>query len=591
MTATASTSATTVDRRHLLKGSLLTVSGLAAAALLGCGSDDDTDVEATPSTDGPLTTTSGRPDTLPEGWIWAADLPYPYQWPDPSGTPKRGGVLRYASGYDISTFDPTKAIAGGTLQITNPVYNRLLGFVNGPRMNPFKLELTSELATSWERSPDGMTFTFKMTPGVKWQNVAPLNGRPFVAADVAYAYEAYRSGGPSVSNFLNADQIQAVDDTTLKITMKRPVADFLLPLAGRYLVVVPRELMDDGSIGTKAIGTGPMLLKDAQAGGRALFDRNPDYWAADVLLDGFEIRIIIEPAARLAAFRAGQVDYAYSFIQTPQEVKNLLGTNPDIQVQISPLTSNTFTFALNLSMPKFQDDRVRQALSLAMDRELMVTLLGEGVGRSLPVIPWDFVFDEEPTTASGQLGEWWTHDPTKAKQLLSAAGADGLTINSTYYQYGLANTRGSEAYIDQLRAVGVTLNNRSVDYTEFNSQWTTGKLAEATTSGWQAAGYDADNYFYNQIYSKSPGNRNRINDPQIDQWAEEQQLELDPAARRAIHRKIWDHEMKKMYRITFPQGFAYNAYQASVRGIRTGGRGTATSYDDGTMVESAWLDK
>jgi ABC-type transport system substrate-binding protein len=310
-----------------------------------------------------------------------------------------------------------------------------------------------------------------------------------------------------------------------------------------------------------------------------------------VLLDGFEIKIIIDPAARLAAFRAGQVEYAYSFIQTPHEVESLLGTNPDITVQCSPLTSNTFTFALNLTAPKFQDDRVRHALSLGMDRQLMIVLLGEGEGRSLPVVPWDFVFDEEPTVESGNLGEWWTHDVAKAKQLLSAAGAEDLVINSTYYQYGLGNTRGSEAYIDQLRAIGVTLNNRSVDYTEFNSQWTTGKLAEATTSGWQAAGYDPDNWFYNQIHSKSAGNRNRINDPQIDQWAEEQQVELDEEARRAIHRKIWDYELTKMYRITFPQGFSYSAYQPYVRYIRTGGRGTAVSYDDGAMVENAWLDK
>ena len=106
-------------------------------------------------------------------------------------------------------------------------------------------------------------------------------------------------------------------------------------------------------------------------------------------------------------------------------------------MQCSPLTSNTFTFALNLTLPKFQDDRVRQALSLGMDRELMIVLLGEGAGRSLPVIPWDFIFDKEPTAESGLLGEWWTHDPTKAKQLLSAAGAENLVINSTYYQYGL----------------------------------------------------------------------------------------------------------------------------------------------------------
>ena len=81
-----------------------------------------------------------------------------------------------------------------------------------------------------------------MPPGVKWQNLPPLNARPFVASDVKFAYDTYRAGGPSTSYFLNVDKIEAPDESTLTFTMKKPVADFLAPLAGRYLVIFPHEL-------------------------------------------------------------------------------------------------------------------------------------------------------------------------------------------------------------------------------------------------------------------------------------------------------------------------------------------------------------
>ncbi len=572
-----------VPRRQLLRAAALGSAGLAAAALLGCGDEGD---DAASSASAPVTGAAQAAAGVGQ-LIKDPNLPYPYQFPDPPGTPKSGGTLRFISGYDISVFDPTKSSAGGTLQVTNPVYNRLLGFVTGAKMDPFKLELEPELAKSWERSPDGMTFKFTLTPGVRWQNIAPLNGRAFVAEDVRVAYEAYRTGAQA-SYFTNVDTIKAVDEATLTVTMKRPVADFVVPLAGRYLPIVPRELLDDGSIAKKAIGTGPMILDSAEASA-VLFKRNPDYWATKVLLDGFEIRITPDAAARLAAYRAGQVDYAYRITETLTDVKNVLKTNPDVQVQLTPLVSNTFALALNLSLPKYSDERVRQAISLAIDRPTMINILAEGLGKSLPTTPWDLLFDKEPSGA--ELGRWWRYAPDESKQLLRAAGVDGLKINSTYYAYGPYNTRASEILTDQLRAVGIELSDRSVDYTQFNSQWTTGKLAEATTSGWQAAGYDHDNYFYNQVHSTAPGNRIKLNDAQMDKWAEQQQVQLNPTERRAIHRKMWDYELEKVFRITSPLGFNFQTYHPWVRGIRSGGRGTSVSYDEGAMIESAWLDK
>src|SRR5690606_7275843 len=151
-------------------------------------------------------------------------------FPDKTNTNKPGGTMTVAATWDVGPMDPTVSASGGTVTIPNMVYNRLIGFDRGPDADVFEPKLEPELASSWERSPDGMTFTFKMQDGVKWQNIAPLNGRPFVAADAAFAMNRYATTGVHQSYYVNVDSITAVDDSTVKVTMKRPVADFLYPL-------------------------------------------------------------------------------------------------------------------------------------------------------------------------------------------------------------------------------------------------------------------------------------------------------------------------------------------------------------------------
>ena len=120
-----------------------------------------------------------------------------------------------------------------------------------------------------------------------------------------------------------------------------------------------------------------------------------------------------------------------------------------------------------------------------------------------------------------------------------------------------------------------------------------GKLEEATTTGWLTAGFDADNAFYNSVHSASPGNRWRLSDPTVDEWAEAQQVEIDPDVRRDIHRTMWDYFMNVMYWPPLPSGFSINVYQPWLRGIRWGGTDATNAYyyDWGHQIAGAWLDK
>ena len=447
---------TPLGRRSLLRGSLLGGAGLAAAALIGCGGDDDDDTAATSGSSG-ASTTSGSDDSSTNGDEATAEvigklfqdpsLPYPYQFPEPAKVPRAGGTMNVGVTFDVVTFDPTKSAAGGTITVPNMVYNRLLGFVGGPRFDPFNLELEPELASSWERTPDGKTFTFHLRNDVKWQNLPPLNGRALVAHDVKFAYDRYASEGVHQSYWANISSTEAVDDVTFKANMGKVTADFLLPLAGRYQTLPPPELVDDGSIDKNPVGTGPMIMTEAEQGSHITFVKNPDYFERDVLLDGTEFRVMTDHTARLAAFRVGQLDYGYSVANTLPLLRELLDTNPDIQINLTPAILGGIPFGMNLSNPKFQDPRVRQAITLAIDTALLRSLIYDDLARTLPLHPWPLLFDEEPQLGSPELGRWFgRYDPAEARKLLAAAGAENLEFDAIYYTYGLYITQHAIYY-------------------------------------------------------------------------------------------------------------------------------------------------
>lgn len=578
-----------LGRRTLLRGSVLASAGIATAALIGCGSDDEADEPATPAE-----TQSASTQTGPGKLVSDPKLPYPYNFPDPATQPKPGGVMRVAATWDVADIDPTISAAGGTVTIPNMFYNRLLGIQRGPAADVFNAPiLEPELAKSWERSPDGLTFTFKMQDGIKWQNIAPLNGRPFVAADAAYALERYSKTGAHQQYYANVASFEVVDNLTFKVNMKRPVVDFLNPLGSNKQTIFPKELVDDGTISKRGIGTGPMILKEMVPGTRVTFDKNPDYWEKKVLLDGFEFKIMPDHAARLAAFRAGQIEYAYAVVSTFTDVKNLKDTNSGIQVNLLPATA-TLALAMNNSNPKFTDPRVRRAISMAVNRDTLLQLIYEGFGTKAHAIPWTYLFSKEPTAETGELGKWAKYSPTEAKALLAAAGVSDLTFNNMFYNYTLAYEKLAEVLVPMFRESGITMTGGKVDYTTFNSQWTGRKLPEFSTSGWLTTGFDADNYFHGQVHSKSTGNRSQFADAEIDAWAEAQQVELNPEKRKEIWRKIWDKELDMMYRPPLVNGFTPEVYQPWMRGIRWTGSApgdNSSYYNWGDQVHSGWLDK
>ncbi|MEZ4554462.1 MAG: ABC transporter substrate-binding protein [Dehalococcoidia bacterium] len=580
-----------VGRRAFVRGATLAGAGVAAAALIGCGSDDEDEPGGASPSPGATGTAAGAAF---EGITTTTGRQVPYQFPEPSTAPKSGGTITQRYTFDPGQLDPTLSAAGGTLTAANGAYDRLINVYGKADADPLKInQLEPGLAARWESSPDGLTHTFQLQTNVKWQNIAPLNGRAFVAEDARFALNRYKSEGVHQQYFTEVDSMTTPDTKTLVIKLKRPQPDFIFPLSTAYTTIHPKEIVDDGSIKTRAIGTGPMILEKWQAGTGGSMVRNPDYWQGPTLIDRFELPYMLDASAGLAAFRVGQVDWGVS-AATEADLDSLLSTNPDAQYYASPLFGGTFSIAFNNELPLWADERLRRAVSLGVDRDTLSTLIYGPFGRVIPVVDYRFFWDEEPTVESGRLGKWWRYDPAEAKQLLSAAGQENFGFEMIYYNYTPeANRRQNEVLVDQMRAAGIQLKATSVEYSEFNSQWTTRKGSAQAYDGWLAFNPTAQHYVFGLHHSTSSGNRYRIHDAEIDAWAEQHAVELNPAARKELAQKVWNKVFDQVYRVDKPTGQSVSIQQPWVRGLRTGrGIGSGQHYlDIQNLVRYMWVDK
>lgn len=237
------------SRRRVLAGAVAGGIGVAGLGLVGCGDDDDGETESPTAagTTGGGTGTQKIPTdikdlkalnleqmrTLFSGSRFK-DLP---GWKD---GPVAGGTARFASRAPV-TWDPTSP-AGGLMSSYMFAHNQLIGIrVNDKVKNPNFMEYEAVLAEKMPEQPDETTFIFKLRKGVKFQNVAPVNGREMTAQDVVYCCEAYRKAPAQSPTYEEVSKIEAVDDYTVKFTMARPTAYFLTSLAVPFHWIFSKE--------------------------------------------------------------------------------------------------------------------------------------------------------------------------------------------------------------------------------------------------------------------------------------------------------------------------------------------------------------
>ncbi|HUG38439.1 MAG TPA: ABC transporter substrate-binding protein [Candidatus Limnocylindrales bacterium] len=521
----------------------------------------------------------------------AAAATYP-DWIAASTKPaKRGGTLTRASAWDPPMLDPRLTQSVGLFQFAGLTNNRLVRYTfNDEASNPGDMGLKGDLAESWQASPDHRVWTFKLRQGVKWHNVAPLNGREFVAADVKYCFEQYAKEGVQSFNFKEIEGIETPDKYTVRLHLTGPNTLLAQNLAEPVAVIFSREVLEeDGDLKKRAIGTGPFTLKEHTRKVRLVLARNPDYFdKGKPFIDEYIILSTPDDATRKAALRSGQTDFIW--VASPSEVETLRKSNPNLVVQAYHNTLAPFGLALASDKPPYNDVRVRRAISMAIDRQKQVDTVYEGHGMPGWGVPYIYYQDKAPTLA--QLGPWWQYKPAEAKKLLAEAGhGNGFSATLFYYEYfPQMSSQVQLVQQDLKRNLNIDVKITKLDYTGYYGRYVEGKW-DGMSWGFQsghAVGLDERTYQY--MHSKSTKNFFRVNDPVIDELTTKlRQTPVGPE-QRAMTKKIVDREFDQAHRLWMPYDNGFLVFQPHVRNAsalalrRTDGYGSPA-------IARVWLDK
>ena len=367
-----------------------------------------------------------------------------------------GGQMVVTYKDDISTFDPAIGYDWQNWSMIKSLFDGLMDY------KPGTTELIPDLAESYTISEDGLVYTFKLRPGVKFHN-----GRELTATDVKYSIE--RSVNPETQSpgqgFFwqikgfdemasgGAQELSGIttpDDGTVVIELSQPDATFLQIVAINFAFAVPREEVEKygPDFGRNPVGTGAYKMTEWALGQRVVFERNADYFRDDAPhLDKIIFEVGQDPSVALLRLKRGEVDVLgdgippANFLQEKNDP-----ANKGLIVEGELLHTGYIT--LNTTEAPFDNKLVRQAVNMAINKEKVVRIVnGRGVVANQPLPPAMPAYD----TAF----EGYPYDPAKAKELLAEAGyADGFETE-LYAMNTDPNPRIAQSFQQDLAAIGI----------------------------------------------------------------------------------------------------------------------------------------
>jgi peptide/nickel transport system substrate-binding protein len=477
-------------------------------------------------------------------------------------TPQPGGRMRLGINADPGSLDPNLSAVSGFLscRIHNPLH----------AINMDTQELVPLVAEALEQ-PDETTFIWKLRSGVRFQNVEPTYGREVNAEDVVYSFDRLKAG-PTLNDrkllTRYAEGYEATDNYTFRLRTNRTYSPTLDQTGNFSCCVVPHEAVEKWEdLSTHAAGCGAWILDDYVPGERVRLRKNPDYYQAGRPFPDEEEWLIIPDAGSLwQTFRTGQLDYSNVNVDKfkRDEVKN----DRSIAVVESP-SLYTINCCIRVDRPPFRDDRVREALDIAIDRDDYIAKLYSGEARYNGPIPWPLEYWALP---QDELRSILKYEPERAKELLSAAGyGDGLELQTPVPNIGDC-PQIATIVADHYRKVGVNLKIELKDLAVYLSQYLYASQFDVTF--FLNLPYMDPDMPLRYYYSKGPnadGNPGMSNDPEVDALIEGLWEIFDREERRKAALDVQRVLLKKhgpLYQLCSPEG--YVGYSSRVQGIDEG---------------------
>jgi peptide/nickel transport system substrate-binding protein len=515
------------------------------------------------------------------------------------GTPKRGGTLTLRA-WDPPHWDHMGP-GGVSFKTHIPMtftHSRLLKHKAGPSVAPGTFPIEGDLAESWSQ-PNETTYVFKLRRGVRWHPKPPVNGRELTADDVVHTVERFLTvkGNANAYMLASVAKVEPVDRYTVKFTLKEPFAWFLDVLANPMAVaVIAKEVVDkygDLKKPEAVIGTGPYMLDSYRPNTGFALVRNPNYFLSGLpYIDRVEMVVDEDNASRMAAFLSGKYDVGWEFPGTINrtdwvQIKDALKQKrPHLTTLEFP--SNVMShISMRTDQKPFGDARVRQAISLAIDRQAIIDAPLEGVGILNPPVPAGLKEWSIPMAQLGEGARYYRADPAEAKRLLAAAGyPSGFQAPVCFTTYGSTLLVDiSQMVLKNLKDVGIDARLEEKEYGAYVSTCFYGKF-DAMAFGPQTPYLDPDNFLFGQYYPGELKNQSHINDPVVADMLVRQRRTFDVAKRRAVVYDIQRHLAKQQYYVQVPSGVYIAVWEGALKNY-----GPNLGYDYGGRLAAAWLDR
>ncbi len=452
-----------------------------------------------------------------------------------AGPPVSGDTLIMGSGADAVNLLPVLSSDSSSSDIQSFVYNGLVRYDKD-------LNVEGDLAESWEISADDLTITFHLRRDVKWHD-----GAPFTAEDVLFTYRLLVDPNTPTAyaeRYRQVAEAEVVDVHTFRVRYHKPLATALVSWA---FYVHPRHLLEGGEI-TKSplashpIGTGPYRFVVWKRGEKIVLEANPDYFEGPPYIQRILYRVIPDASTMFLEMQSGGLDYMGL---TPLQFAMQTDT-PAFRRRFRkyryPASAYSY-LGYNLRRPLFQDKRVRQALSYAIDKQEIIdgVLLGLGQVASGPYKPGSWVHNPDVRR--------YRYDPERARALLTEAGwldSDGdgvLDRGGKPLAFTIITNQGNDQRVKageiiqrRLSEVGVKVKLRVVEWAAFLKEFINPGNYDATILGWNITP-DPDGY--NVWHSSKTGPRELnftfFKNAEVDNLLEAGRRTFDQAERKRIY--------------------------------------------------------
>ncbi|MEK3936440.1 ABC transporter substrate-binding protein [Sporosarcina sp. FSL W7-1349] len=447
-------------------------------------------------------------------------------------------TLVFGRGGDSTSLDPSRTTEGETFKVTKNVYETLLNF------GEQDTSIQPGLATEWEPSEDGLTYTFKLREGVKFHD-----GTDFNAEAVVKNFERWANGDADTFPYYNTmfggfkgdeghiiESVTADGDYTVVFKLTRAQAPFLKNIAMDMFAIASPTAFEQGDdqFERNPVGTGPFKFVEWRPNETITIERFEDYWQEGLpKLDKVIFRSIPDNSARLNELLSGGIDLADGINPSDGE---RIENEENLQLFERP-SMNIGYLGMTVTRPPFDKKEVRQALNYAIDKQSIIDSFFEGRA--------DIAKNPMPPSISGYNDdiEPYEYNPEKAKELLAEAGlADGfemelwaMPVPRPYMPDGM---KVAEVIQKNLSDIGITAKIVSHEWGTYLDLASKGD-ADAFMLGWTGDNGDPDNFIYALLDEDNIGSNNYTyyKNDELHDILIEAQTEVDEEKRIELYKK------------------------------------------------------